>query len=89
MKLGLFRIIERIGKVNYRLELPESMRIHTVFHVALLERAPLEAQVDTSVVVTNNEEEEYEVEKFLDCQYIKKQPYYLTKWKGYGNEENI
>ena len=35
--IGLFVIKERVGKLAYRLELPESMRgVHGVFHVSML-----------------------------------------------------
>jgi hypothetical protein len=88
VKLGPFGVIEKIGKVNYRLDLPEGMKIHPVFHVSLLEKAPPGATYDQRTQVTNNEEEEYEVEKFLDCQLMDDQPYYLTKWKGYDDAEN-
>ncbi len=35
-KYGLYRIIERIKKVAYRLDLPASLQIHNVFYISLL-----------------------------------------------------
>ena len=32
-RLGPFKVIERIGDLDYRLELPDWMRIHNVIHV--------------------------------------------------------
>ena len=40
-KLGLFKIIEIKGLVNYRLKLPKTIKIHPIFYVSLLKPAPL------------------------------------------------
>ncbi len=35
-RYGPFTIMERIGPVAYRLELPSSMKVHNIFHTDLL-----------------------------------------------------
>lgn len=46
-KLGIFKIIETVGKYAYKLDLPPSTRIYPVFHVSLLEAAANDPHQDT------------------------------------------
>ena len=84
VKDGPFRIKTAMGIVNYELELPAEAKIHPVFHVSLLEKAPDHVPVATTFAYEPEEEEVYEVEKIL--QQNKDQ--YLVKWKGYPDSEN-
>ena len=34
--IGPFKVLQRIGKVAYKLEMPNHMHVHNVFHVSLL-----------------------------------------------------
>ena len=69
------------------------MKIHPVFHVQLLE--PYEpntiagrVQSPPEPVVTEEGEEEYEVEAILDSRRRRNSFDYLVKWKGYSAAEN-
>ena len=89
LKLGPFEIDEKLGPVNYRLKLPDSMRrIHATFHVSLLEKAPQNAEIATNVEIEEETENEYEVEEILATERISGQPHYLVKWKGYDTSDN-
>jgi hypothetical protein len=69
-KLGLFTIVKQINIVAFQLKLPNSMKIHSMFHVSLLEPY----HVTTILGKTHkppppiiiNGEQEYEVEEILN-----------------------
>lgn len=66
LKLGLFKIEEKIGLVNYRLKLPKSIgRIHPTFHISLLEPAPENAELAIYIEIEEETEDEYKVEAIL------------------------
>ena len=87
--LGPFKVIERIGDLDYRLELPDWMRIHNVIHVDRLspyyENGLPSPKRPEPVIVDG--EEEWEVEEILQSRYIGRGLHYLVKWKGYAEEK--
>ena len=91
-KLGPFEIIERIGLQAYRLRLPESMKIHPVFHVSLLEPChentlPNHVQPPPHPVIIDNRNE-WEVEEILDSRIFRRHLQYKVRWKGYSNSND-
>jgi hypothetical protein len=89
VKLGPFRIKEVKGPVTFTLELPEDMKIHPTFHKSLLEPAPRNAKLATSVPLDEDmSNKEYDVEKVLKRKLIDDEPHYLIKWLGYDESEN-
>ena len=81
-RLGPFAVIGPIGKSAYRLDLPQSMKIHPVFHVSPLEphvenkfrgcvvEVPLPIQVDGL--------REFEVREVLDSKFRRRKLFYLV-----------
>lgn len=84
VQLGPFQIDKVLPRDNYRLKLPERMRIHPEFHVSLLE--------PTRNDKTNKDDEaneEYEVEAIVDKRIGSNgQVEYLVKWQGYDASDN-
>jgi hypothetical protein len=85
-KLGPFPVLRNIKDTSYELKLPESMKIHPVFHVSLLEPADKDTIVITPEIEIN--EPEYTAEAILDKSIINGETKYLVKWKNYPDSEN-
>jgi Integrase zinc binding domain/Chromo (CHRromatin Organisation MOdifier) domain len=84
---GPFEIDEVLGPVTYRLKLPESWRIHNVFHATLL-RPYIENEVygnnyPRPLPELLEGEEVYEVETILKHRRRGRGYQYYVKWKGY------
>ncbi|KAF8749463.1 hypothetical protein RHS01_09966 [Rhizoctonia solani] len=90
-RLGPFRILEKISSHAYRLELPETLRIHNVFYVGLLSKShksPSQPFLEQPPPETIEGEEEYEVEQIINSKRQQGKWFYLIKWKGYSPEDN-
>ena len=99
--VGLFRIVEKVGRLAYRLNVSPNWRIHPVFSVAQLEPAPPPAEDPLGrtfpsnplpVFVKGNTDKvkSFEIERLLNKLQIKKGKgraiKYLVRWKRYGPE---
>ncbi|QRV73871.1 Retrotransposable element Tf2 protein [Ceratobasidium sp. AG-Ba] len=88
-RYGPYIVAERISSHAYRLELPDTRKIHDVFLVSLL--SPVVKDTDfnrTSAppppIVTKDGEAQFEVDKFLHCKINDGKWHYRVRWKGYG-----
>ena len=90
-RLGLFSIIKQVNEVAYRLELPPSMKIHSVFQVSLLEpykdsTIPGRLQAPPPPIEVDGAEE-FEVLEILDSCMNRGELEYLVHWQGYEVHE--
>ena len=83
---GPFAVIQIVGQVAYRLELPEDWRIHNVFHVSQLKRVLGTVTREDSLLVDGGEE--FEVEEIVGMRMVKGAKQYLVKWKGFEDFNN-
>jgi hypothetical protein len=89
---GPFEITEVLGPVTYRLKLPNTWKIHPVFHAHLLTpyrenetHGPNYSKPPPDLI---GNEEEYEIEAIINHKRFRNTRKYLIAWKGYGTSEN-
>lgn len=92
--VGPFQVLKRIGPLAYRLDLPDSMQTHNVWHVTYLKayktdgrkpHPPLPEIIDGEL--------EFEVDCILDHRTrrrgTKQITEYLIRWKGYSEAYDL
>jgi hypothetical protein len=94
--VGPFKVIEAVGKLAYKLDLPVNWKIHPVISVVHLEKHvpdPYDRDLPPPPDIVNDQDsphEEYQVEEIIRKRYNrkKKRYEYRVKWKGYDNTHN-
>jgi hypothetical protein len=93
--VGPFKVLERIGSLAYRLELPTHWKIHNVFHASKMKEYHGGGRPATEPVTDLVEgEPEYDVEDVLKVRNRKSRRGKITKveclvkWLDYGEEYN-
>lgn len=84
---GPYKVLEKVGKRAYRLDLPATIKVHPVFHVSLLEKDNpdnWERTPQPLPPVFVDGEEEWEVDKIVNSKTDRGKRKYLVRWKGFG-----
>jgi hypothetical protein len=97
-RVGPFKILRKIGKLTYELDIPKNWKIHPTISVAHLEPAKEDTYHRATITppdIINDDDgshEEWEVEEILRSRWRdkknKRNKQYYIKWKGYGPEHN-
>lgn len=91
-RLGPYKVKAKLSDLTYELELPESLKIHPVFHVSLLsphheDDIPGRTQPPPPPIEVEGDLE-YEVDEVVDARRFRRKFQYLVRWKGYSREHD-
>ena len=92
IKIESFEIVRNIRDISYELKLLDQMKIHLVFHKALLESTSTKVLILTKLLddYIMNQEDRYQVQKISEKSenFENERKKYLVKWKDYDEFEN-
>ena len=92
---GPFKVLERIGEVAYKLELPSTSRLHPVFHVTVLKKRVGNPSLISSDLPAFDTEGNLLIRPIIDLRYrnwkkgrgMTKVWQVLVQWQGVPTEE--
>ncbi|XP_073050542.1 transposon Ty3-G Gag-Pol polyprotein isoform X1 [Primulina eburnea] len=84
---GPFLIVSRIGSVAYKLQLPESSKIHPVFHVSSLKKFKGNQEADPVLPHFPLDEENRKPQAILDTRIRNGGHEFLVHWQGLAPSE--
>ena len=87
---GPYKVIQRIGEVAYKLELPEDSKIHPVFHISLLKKVvkPTSSPQPLPTTLNKNWELQVQPEKIMQSRISENgRKEVLIKWQDLPHHE--
>ena len=88
---GSYEVLDRVGEAAYRLKLPDTSRMHPVFHVSLLKRCVAPGTTSQPLPLCLNKELELQLdlEEVIAVRLnVQGEPELLAKWKNLPSFEN-
>ena len=90
--IGHFKVLKKVGKIVYILELPETLKVRDVFHISLLKSYKTSEVQPPPPPILEDDELLFDVERVLIHEVrgsrMRPQKCYLIKWLGYGLEHD-
>jgi hypothetical protein len=88
-----YTVMEKVGSRAYKLDLPPSIKLHSVFHISLLEPAEPDSEPIPGHIqpppppVIVEDEEEWELEEIVDSHHYRNQLQYQVKLTGFHDQD--
>ncbi len=92
--LGPFTVTQVLSDVSYRLDIPKTLRIHSVIHIAHLKRYVTRVTKFQQTVTrppplhTDKRGSVYIVERIKATKYVRGKQFFLVKWKGFADTDS-
>ena len=103
-RVGPFKVIRRVGRLAYHLDLPPVMHIYPIISIAFLEPAsaspdpynrmlpeppPVITATEHATNDATEEDREYTIERLMGKRISRGKVQYLVKWDGFHNGHNV